>query len=110
LDRLLKNEEFICEVGRSFFSLNYAHLVEPPKSRSSPTDRAKIDQVTESKRQELRAAVLDMLIDGKKLRDMTGRECIEHGGWIMRIGKAIKPNQRVGEALTEKQVRQLRSS
>lgn len=39
--------------------------------------------------------------NGKLLRDCTGAECIRFGGWMADVGKALKPNQKVGARLTE---------
>jgi hypothetical protein len=44
---------------------------------------------------------------GKALRDCTGAECTRFGGWFKDIGKAIKPNEKVGKALSETDLQNL---
>lgn len=51
---------------------------------------------------------LDFTIDGKKLRDMTFAECAKLGGIFLAISKKGKPNQRVGDILTDVDLQQLR--
>ena len=47
------------------------------------------------------------VIDGKKLRDMTGAEFKRKGGWLSAIGAKLKAKQKVGDALSEAEVKGL---
>jgi hypothetical protein len=52
--------------------------------------------------------LLDMITpNGKKLRDLTGRECGELGGWFGKLAVKVKATQKVGTVLTEPQLREL---
>ena len=52
-----------------------------------------------------------MLPNGKTLRDCTGRECREMGekvgDWLLKVSSRVKPDQLVGDALQEADVRRL---
>jgi hypothetical protein len=61
---------------------------------------------------EAKAKIVERLLDmimlnGKLLRDCTGADCIRLGGWLTRVGKKVGPKQRVGEVLSEQQLRAL---
>jgi hypothetical protein len=43
--------------------------------------------------------------NGKALRDCTGRECDHFGGWFKRLATKVGPDKRVGDVLTEADVR-----
>lgn len=52
--------------------------------------------------------LLDFILpNGKQLRDSTGKDCAKAGGWLIKIAKAVKPAQKVGEVLSEADVRKL---
>jgi hypothetical protein len=44
---------------------------------------------------------------GKPLRDCTGSECRQMGGWYLQIAERVKPKQRVSAVLQEIDVRKL---
>lgn len=58
---------------------------------------------------EVRQTVLLEMVtpNGKKLRDLTGRECQALGGWFAKISTKVKATQKVGTALTEIELREL---
>ena len=60
---------------------------------------------------DLRAVVLLNLVlpDGKSLRDATGAECTQAGGFFAAVGRALKPQQVVDRHLTEADLRNIRS-
>jgi hypothetical protein len=45
--------------------------------------------------------------NGKKLRDLTGRECGQAGGWFAKLAGKVKATQKVGTVLTEPELREL---
>lgn len=52
--------------------------------------------------------LLDMVTpSGKKLRDLTGRECGGLGGWFAKLADKVKPTQKVGSVFTETALREL---
>ena len=48
--------------------------------------------------------------NGKRLRNCTGAECVECGGWLAKVGKKVGTTKRVGEVLNEKEVRAILES
>lgn len=66
--------------------------------------RARVEQIKNT----ISARLLDMILpNGKPLRDCTGSECAQVGGWLTKIANRVKPNDVVGTVLTETQVRKL---
>jgi hypothetical protein len=53
---------------------------------------------------QARGAVLDMIIDGRALRDLTGAEVGRLGAGFARIASRVPPGALVGAVLTESQV------
>ena len=45
--------------------------------------------------------------NGKPLRECTGKDCAKAGGWLSKLAKKVKPNQKVGDVLSEAQVKRL---
>jgi hypothetical protein len=45
--------------------------------------------------------------NGKELRNCTGDECSHFGGWLKRIAIVIGPDNRVGDILSEAEVRDI---
>lgn len=61
-----------------------------------------------AKTRATRMVLLDMVMpNGKSLRDCTGADCAKVSGWQAKIAKLVKPSQKVGEVLSEAQVRKL---
>jgi hypothetical protein len=49
--------------------------------------------------------LLDLLLPtGKKLRDSTGQECKQAGGWLTRVAKRVGDAGIVGEILNEREL------
>jgi hypothetical protein len=46
--------------------------------------------------------------NGKRLADCTGSECVQFGGWALKVGERVGPNRLVGDVLTEAQLRKIR--
>lgn len=47
------------------------------------------------------------MANGKKLANCSGADCSHLGGWLARVAEKVGPDQLVGDALTEEQVREL---
>jgi hypothetical protein len=77
-----------------------------PQRKAAPAVSAFVsdDEVVAAKVRFAKIILLDLVMpNGKKLRDCTGNECGEFGGWLLkikeRVGSAI-----VGDELSEKQL------
>jgi hypothetical protein len=73
------------------------------------------DRVQKLIEREAQIKLLDMVLpNGKRLRDCTGNECralgAKVGSWLLKVSQELRPEQVVGDALTEKQVRKIYGS
>jgi hypothetical protein len=108
---------YFMEICRYYFA-NTLRAIRPrsvgPAVIRTPVTEAEVAEVaaikTEAK-QKAKAVItervlLDIILpNGKMLRDSTGSECIQAGGWLTRVGKLVQPNEKVGAVLTEKEVK-----
>jgi hypothetical protein len=86
------------------------------REKEGHTDNQR-ELITQSVREKFaqyiaKITLLDMLMpNGKILRDCTGRECTvlgpQIGVWLAKIGARIKPDDTVGDSLSEEQVQQI---
>lgn len=101
-----------------WFTNNFVRLIEEKysgqKTRKQRAAEARANRAeVETQKSRIKAAAaklvfLDLMLpNGKSLRDSTGKECASAGGWFAKIAAQIKPNEIVGNALTEKQLRAL---
>ena len=122
-ERVLEDEEngYINTIIESWFSNNYNSLIRRPQDGIVSAYERKTTQqnvaVIVEKHIERRAKIilLDLLMpNGKELRDCTGKDCgklgPKVGKWLWKIAEKVKPNQKVGDALSESQVRKLYAS
>jgi hypothetical protein len=90
---------------------NYRSIVHPREIvRQDPVAKAQtVENIAKYVKTKATALVLLELVqpNGKPLRDCTGKECAKAGGWLSKIAAKIKPTQKVGDALSEKEVRAL---
>lgn len=110
-ERALDDDGIVREIARSYAVLNW-RITEPATPRPTrPTAAQRTAQDTAARKiiQErvTEIVLLDVLIGDKKLREMTFKECSAWGGSLSRIAKQGKPNQKVGDVLSEKKVREL---
>lgn len=111
-DRIREDDAFLDQVIDFWFALNYKRLIEPaaeqPKPKPTAAEKAAaVESAKEAIKARVAVVMLDWEFNGKKLRDMTGRECAEAGGWLTAIAGKVKPDQKVGDALSAKQVEKL---
>ena len=109
------NRRYIDTIVEYWFANNYHSLIErPARTYRARQTREATEQVKAAIKNEIEHKATVMLLElnmpnGKLLRDCTGAECSKLsskiGGWLLRISKRIKPNQTVGSALTEQEVR-----
>lgn len=119
-----EEDEYFDTIVDYWFGNNYRSLIHPPRGPSGPRPRAPRPAVVQETKDLVKASVKDhvarkaslLLMDivlptGKKLRNSTGAELAELaeriGGWFILIAERVKPGQKVGDVLSEKQVREL---
>lgn len=91
-----------------WFANNYRALTEPRRPPAGPSTAMVAEAKATIKQRAERMVLLDMILpNGKALREATGRDCKRAGGWLRAIAQRIKPNERVGDVLTESDVRKL---
>lgn len=106
-------------------ALKYAHanafgsLGRPSPVRRKPSvaeraaSKARQDFLNAAAVQTVRAGAIRMVLldfvlpNGKALRDSTGKDCAKAGGWLTKIAASIKPGQKVGDVLSEAQVKKI---
>lgn len=81
----------------------------PPK-RKTPAERAaQKSKITRLANRVSQIALMDLRTStGKRIRDCTFAEIKKEAGWLGAIAKLGKPNQIVGEVLTETDIRNIR--
>jgi hypothetical protein len=101
LDKAESNSTLVKEALRRSFDNDYWQLQRPAKRRRPPTE-AEITAVAE----KLRVVVLlDLVLpNGKKLRECSGQECRQAGGWLTAVADRIGNRGIVGEKLSEAEV------
>ena len=112
-DKVIEDHDQLDAIIEYWFANNYRSLVakkiETPETKATAVAArsARVAAVkAEIKVRAARMVLLDMVMpNGKALRDSTGKDCANAGGWLAKIAKAIKPTQIVGKALSEAQVR-----
>jgi hypothetical protein len=101
LDKAESNSTLVEEALRRSFDNDYWQLQRPAKRRR-PLIEAEVTAVTE----QLRVVVLlDLVLpNGKKLRECSGQECRQAGGWLTAVADRIGNRGIVGEKLSEAEV------
>jgi len=111
LDKAESNSTLVEEALRRSFDNDYWQLQRPakrrrqlqrPANRRRPPTEAEITAVAE----QLRVVVLlDLVLpNGKKLRECSGQECRQAGGWLTAVADRIGNRGIVGEKLSEAEV------
>lgn len=115
-EEVLKEAFFRCldndrELALAVYDYAWANglwaLVRPPR-----VPKGRLQNSLRDTRQMVRGAIqlkcLDFILPtGKSLRDSTGSECRKAGGWLSKIAEKVGARQKVGDALSETQVRRL---
>lgn len=104
------DEDYLDPIIGYWFANNYRSLI--PVRRATPQRRAAQAKaraaVVETIKLRIAAISLSFIMpNGKELRDSTGKECAQAGGWLAKIAKRVKPTEKVGSVLTEGQLRRL---
>jgi len=69
------------------------------RKRASANERKTIDDL---KSRLLSRALTLIMPNGKTLAKCTGAQCIEFGGWLIKVGERVGPHRLVGDVLTNK--------
>jgi hypothetical protein len=87
-------------------SLDRDAAKETPQRRAEREARAR--EEIEKAKQKIVYRLLDFALpNGKLLRNCTGKECKEAGGWLTAVAAKVKPNEIVGKVLSEEKLRAL---
>lgn len=107
-DAVSSDLDMLAVVVEYWFANNYRSLVRKPPANKSAQKRAESAVTKLIKARAVQMVLLDMTMpNGKPLKDCTGNDCARAGGWLAKIAQKIKPTERVGQVLSEKQVRSL---
>lgn len=110
-----EDEEQLDAIIEYWFANNYRSLVHKPPASPS-VKAAKVAERTARvevaktiiKANATRMVLLDFVLpNGKPLRDATGKDCAKAGGWLSKIAASVKPGQKVGDVLSEAQVKKI---
>jgi hypothetical protein len=83
------------------FDNDLARIQQPPRARPQRPAPADIAAAT----RRLTLALLDLIMpNGKALRDCTGRECRQAGGWLTRVADRVGDHGVVGATLDEQEI------
>jgi hypothetical protein len=109
VEKLADDDDHLAVVIEYWFTNNLRSLRAKPKPIDSAATiagfKAKLDGKIAQKAREI---LLDLIMpNGAPLRDCTGKDCSDFGGWFKKIADMVKPRQRVGSILSEDQVRAL---
>jgi hypothetical protein len=87
-----------------------AEVVRPQRSAAERAERKtealkEAAVMAETTRQVI---LLDMVMpNGNPLRDCTDKDCAKAGGWLSKVAAKLKPGEKVGDVLSETEVRRL---
>jgi hypothetical protein len=105
-------EDFRDAVVAEWFAIKYstAFVAAHPPTTKELMRRNK--QTKPSGLADFRAALIKGFLkltmpNGKKLGDCTGQDCINFGGLFQKIGEHVPLNRRVGDVLSEEQIKNL---
>lgn len=125
-DELIERYADVCEAGGLFVRehatdwarLNCNRLTSPPTPPASPAERkqqqeqrARLDTEAANKLNRASAKLVlsgEMVIEGKRLADHTFGEVAKMGGWLVEVSKMGKPKQRIGDVLTEEDLKKIK--
>lgn len=102
--------EYLDAIIEYWFSNNWHSLAEKPDIKGAAAAReARTAQFKSTiKTRAVEMVFLDFnMPNGKALRDCTGAECKRAGGWFAKIAAKIKPAEKVGNVLSEQDLRNL---
>lgn len=93
------------EAARYAFDNNWDAITKP---KSKPRTKISAAAVAAVAKQVKSIVLLDLVLPGgKALRDATGAECEQAGGWYIKVGKRVGKQGIVGATLSEAQVAEI---
>ena len=114
-DEVDGNRSLLQVIVQYYLDHNIRSIVSPPVK---PPARSKWDRETATKNvkqklvkrlhEEAQLMFLDLIMpNGKALKECTGQDCRQFGGWATKLAKLVPANKQVGQVLKEGQVRKL---
>ncbi|MUO30825.1 MULTISPECIES: hypothetical protein [Rhizobium/Agrobacterium group] len=115
-DALLLDDgpDYLDAIIEYWFSNNYNSIVTRPsltvERKTTVSLKARADTLKAKVKakiiEEAKMILMDMIMpNGKPLRDCTARDCEAAGGWLQSLASLVPPDEKVGSALTENDVR-----
>ena len=104
LDELQKYPDYM-HSSASYVMANSRASLAPRSSKPSGNLEEKVIKQVAAKAMD--RLMLMLMPSGKTLGESTGAECIQAGGWLVKVGKAVGARGIVGEKLSEKQLREM---
>jgi len=102
------DEEMLHTIAVKYWGTNnYSYLVYRPDPGSRTKTTA--ENIEAAKNSILsRIILLDFnMPNGKPLRECTKQDCQRFGGWLLKVARAMKPKQKVGDVFSEHELRKL---
>jgi hypothetical protein len=102
LDKAKRTDALVDEALRRAFDNDLAQMQKSPRAAHQRVAAADVAAASE----RLASVVLLDLVqpNGKKLRDCTGKECRQVGGWLIKVADRIGNRGVVGRKLSEAEV------
>jgi len=107
IERLREDDDYFLAAAEYAFDNAMRAFHKKQKRRPAAKQTAKSAAVHAKLVAQIKGRVLLKLKmpNGKELRNCTGDECNHFGGWFKRIAARIGPDNRVGDVLSEAEVR-----
>jgi hypothetical protein len=101
LTKARKVPALVDEALRRSFDNDLARIQQPARARPQHPPAADIAAAT----QRLTVVLLDLIMpNGKALRDCTGKECRQAGGWLVKVADRVGDRGVVGATLDEQEI------
>jgi hypothetical protein len=99
------NEALIDEALLRVFDNDFGRLQTPARPQRRKAVPLSDEDIAAAEQRFAKIILLDMVMpNGKKMRDCTGGEMTQFGGWYIKVGERVGIDGIVGNELNEKQV------
>jgi hypothetical protein len=94
-----ESEDYFVSMAKYWFANAWLSLMrKAPSQEEREASKAAHAKLVEETKNKIVLLSLEMVMpDGTRFREWTGRKCIKFGGSAIKVGKSIKPSQRVGD-------------
>src|SRR4029077_5037106 len=114
-DKTLLREvvKYFCDNAHTALLKRQQAATTPKKKRAARRRKAAMasaatEEAVRSVKKKVQIALLSLTMpNGKPLADCTGSECKRFGNWAAKLGDVVPAKVKVGDHLTEQQVRKL---